>query len=243
MKRVYTLIVKGVRRQNINSGDLTISIDTVRCSTTIIYAFLNGVDSVFPAGTIDEAKRLAKATPNSFLAGERGGVKVQDFDYNNSPTELKSANVNGKRMIISTSNGTKLIKLGLERSRVVLIGALINAKACADLAYKLSSESRCDVKMLIPWMRGGVAIEDLYTAGVISKYLLEKGFEPAFDTVRVGFMLSNISYDDMAREIRSSWSARRISEIGYGFDVELCLALNECDVVPFSSGKRLIISE
>ncbi len=242
MKKVYTLIVAASGRQHINNEDLTIAIDTIRCSTTIIYAFQNGVDSVIPARTITEAKSLARVTPNSFLVGERRGIKVQGFDLNNSPTELKSSNVKGKRMIISTSHGTKLIKLGFDHSRVVFIGALINAKACADWVYELVQKSQGDVKMLIPLMRGGVALEDLYTAGVISRYLLEKGFKPTFDTVKAALLLSNIPHEDMTREIKSSWSARRILDIGYGSDLEPCLALNVSDVVPFSSGDRLIVS-
>lgn len=241
MKKAYTLIVSGREKRYIDRKDVTIAIDTIRCNTTIIYAFKNGVETVIPARTIKEARRLAKITPNSFLAGERQGIKARGFEFSNSPTELESSNIEGKRMIITTSYGTKLIKLGMEHSKTVLIGAINNAKACSIKAHELSSKFQGDIKILIPWIRGGITIEDFYTAGLISGHLLEKNIELNFDTAKIGKLLTSLPYDEMMREIKNSWSAHKISEAGYEFDVDRCLALNETNIVPYSKGKRLIV--
>ncbi|MEM3079069.1 MAG: 2-phosphosulfolactate phosphatase [Thermoproteota archaeon] len=239
MKEVSIIVVADTKPSYIDEGDVTVAVDVIRCSTTIIYAFLGKVEYVIPAGTIAEAKRLAKATPNSFLVGEREGVKIRGFDFNNSPTEMENANIKGKNIIITTSHGAKLIKLGMKRSKVTLIGALINAKACAEAAYRFSTNFQSDVRILIPWMKGGFAVEDLYTAGLISTYLIRKGYTPLFDTAKVGQLLATLPQSRMMSEIKSSWSVRRILEIGYEPDIERCLTYNSTDLVPYSSGERL----
>lgn len=239
MKEVSIIVVADTKPSYIDEGDVTVAVDVIRCSTTIIYAFLGKVKTVIPAETVAEAKRLAEATPNSFLVGEREGVKIRGFDFNNSPMEMEKADIKGKSMVITTSHGTKLIKLGMKHSKVTLIGALINAKACAEVAYQLSTSLQSDVRILIPWMKGGFAVEDLYTAGLISTYLVQKGYTAIFDTAKVGQLLAALPRSRMMNEIKSSWSARRILEIGYEPDVERCLTYNSTDIVPYSSGKRL----
>jgi len=243
MKEVSIIIVADLKPSYIDEEHVTIAVDAIRCSTTIIYAFLGKVKTVIPAETIAEAKKLAKATPNSFLVGEREGVKIRGFDFNNSPMEMENADIRGKSMVITTSHGTKLIKLGMKRSKVTLIGALINANACAEAAHRFSTNLQSDIRILIPWMKGGFAMEDLYTAGLISTYLTRRGYKPAFDTVKAAQLIATLPQSKVINEIKSSWSVRRIIEIGYEPDVERCLTFNSTDVVPYSSEERLIIHE
>jgi 2-phosphosulfolactate phosphatase len=81
-------------------------IDVLRATTTIIEALSNGCTDV-----IDEAFDLAKRLPrkDTLIGGERGGLKVDGFDVGNSPREYTRDLVSGKRVILTTTNGTKAL--------------------------------------------------------------------------------------------------------------------------------------
>ena len=44
------------------------------------------------------------------MLGERGGKKIEGFDLGNSPLSVTKKVVNGKRLFMSTTNGTKSLQ-------------------------------------------------------------------------------------------------------------------------------------
>jgi 2-phosphosulfolactate phosphatase len=93
------------------NGGTAVIIDILRASSTMITAMQNGAKRVIPCGTTEEAFRLREQSPNEsiILGGERGGVKIQGFDFGNSPAEYSTAAVAGRTVVFTTTNGPKAI--------------------------------------------------------------------------------------------------------------------------------------
>ncbi|MCK9909487.1 2-phosphosulfolactate phosphatase, partial [Microbacteriaceae bacterium K1510] len=96
--------VEEIRFEQI-SNRVVVILDVLRASSTIVTALANGFADVVPVETVGQAQ--ACRGENTILAGERHCRKVSDFDYNNSPTALSKQNHQGKRLILTTTNGTR----------------------------------------------------------------------------------------------------------------------------------------
>lgn len=142
--------------------------------------------------------------------------------------------VKGKTIIFTTSSGTKLMKIGIRKSKKLLVGALINYKACADIAKNLASEGNADIKILIPRTKQGECIEDLYAAGLIAKRLSNQGLTPEWDFTTIAILLAGIPEDQIIDKLRKSMSAKRIGPLGYIPDIEYSLNINSVPKVPIS---------
>jgi hypothetical protein len=88
------------------AGGIAVVIDVLRASTTIIVALTNGATRVIPCGDVETARRLAAedATGDTLTGGERGGVKIEGFDLDNSPATYSRHRVAGKTIIFTTTN-------------------------------------------------------------------------------------------------------------------------------------------
>src|SRR4030065_2456502 len=84
-------------------------IDVLRATSVIVHAISRGAMEIIPVITVDEAFRMAKNFPagTTLLGGERGSRKIPGFDLGNSPREYVAEKVRGKRLILTTTNGTQ----------------------------------------------------------------------------------------------------------------------------------------
>ena len=101
------------------------------------------------------------------LGGERGGLRINGFDLGNSPLEYARARVAGRRIVITTTNGTAALDACTAASEV-LIGAIVNRAAVAARAWDLArSRGNADIHLVCAGTDGEVTEEDLLTAGAI----------------------------------------------------------------------------
>jgi 2-phosphosulfolactate phosphatase len=111
--------------------------DILRATTTMLTALANGVSEIVPVGEIPEALALRKKDPDILLAGERGGLRITsqqtggpDFDFGNSPREFTPEKVRGRRIAITTTNGTRALR-ACAHAAEVHIGSFRNLSALA----------------------------------------------------------------------------------------------------------------
>ena len=83
----------------------------LRASTTIAVALANGARAVIPFESSDEAIMRAKPFERGAvrLAGERRMLTIPGFDLGNSPIEHTRGVVEGKTVLMTTTNGTKAL--------------------------------------------------------------------------------------------------------------------------------------
>ena len=109
---------------------ITVIIDVFRAFSTACYCLDGGAKRVLPVGDVGEALALRKRLAHPVLIGERGGIKLDGFDFGNSPTELATADLRQKDIIQTTHAGTQGI-VNAAQADEVLTGAFVNAKATA----------------------------------------------------------------------------------------------------------------
>ena len=91
--------------------DIVVVIDVLRATSAICAAFENGIRSIIPVATIEEAQDYKD---RGYLVGaERKGQIVEGFDFGNSPTHILNVDFKGKTIIHTTSSGTQGIDLAM----------------------------------------------------------------------------------------------------------------------------------
>ncbi len=153
------------------------------------------------------------------LIGERHGVKIGGFDYNNSPTEMLGADIKDRTVVITTSNGTRIM---VENG---IIGSTLNAVAVAehimslDRAYLLASAPM-------------TSVEDLNAAFLIeimAQLLSRRRFH--YEVER--FVQIDPQCLELLDGIRHSPAGEHVVELGYGKDVDMiCRDINRFPIVP-----------
>jgi len=119
---------------------LTVIIDVFRAYTTAAYLFANQAEKIFIVSKVETARKLKKELNNPVLIGERKGIKIEDFDFNNSPYFISQHNFMGKEIILSTSAGTKGI-IAAENAAEVITGSFVNIAAAAEYIKSKNPET------------------------------------------------------------------------------------------------------
>ena len=204
------------------AGSAVVVVDTFRASTTVAVLVSKGA-GVVPVASIEKARSYAGA---DFRAGERGSAKVAGFDFGNSPTEIVAAEIPpGSTVVLSTTNGTRVVEAGRGAPHIHT-GAFVNASSLAD---ELAAGS-CGPSVVVVgcgW-EGRRASEDEAAAGAILHRLRERGAQLDERARRV----VEAYLSRPLKLLRSNPAARRLERLGYGRDLDLCLAEDTVPVVP-----------
>lgn len=203
-------------------------IDMLRATSVITTAMNNGCEKVIPVIEIEEALEIAnKDKTKHILGGERKALKIDGFDCSNSPLEYVREVVEGKTLVITTSNGTRAIK-GSHGARNILIGALINAKAIAKKLIELNN----DVVIVNAGTYGQFSIDDFLCSGYIIKCVLESmgNLCKLTDVAKTALYLYNNNEDlDFIKEAKHY---KRIEELNLFDDLKYCCKKDIIDIVP-----------
>jgi 2-phosphosulfolactate phosphatase len=203
-------------------GVVAIVVDVLRATSTITQALASGYERVLCCAEIEEARALAEKEGPAVLAGERRLEHIEGFDFGNSPREVASG-ARAETLVLSTTNGTRLLVEAASRFERVYVGSLLNLDAVAAVA-RASGE---DVAVLCAGVLGELALDDAYCAGRIAEAIGGDATDSATAAVRLAR-----SFGD-AREAldasRSGWNLRRH---GMEADIEWCARENALDVVP-----------
>lgn len=147
------------------ANSVAVVIDVLRASTTMTTALAHGAAGVRPTLSVEQAR--AAAGPGVLLGGERGCVRIPGFDLGNSPLDYVPDVVAGRRVVITTTNGTAALER-CRAAREVLVGAMVNRSAVAAAVRALAV--RCgsrDVHLVCAGTDGEVSGDDVLTAGAI----------------------------------------------------------------------------
>ena len=198
---------------------LPVIIDVLRASSTIIVVLASGAKRVIPVEDETEALRLGREL-GTITVGERQGIKIKGFDHGNSPIELMASDLKGRTVVITTTNGTRVMVEG------GVIASTLNAGAVAD---KIRSQPR------VYLLASGAPLksdEDL-CAALLIEYLIGKinGGESVESAVRTA--AESLEGKALLNGIRSSASGKKLTAYGSGRDVEMiCTEINAYPLIP-----------
>jgi 2-phosphosulfolactate phosphatase len=173
-----------IRRLSTVSGarkarGLAVIIDVFRAFTTAAHVMANGAERIVPVLTVEESFELKKRHPDWVQIGERGGVRVEGFDYGNSPYEASLADFTGRTVIQTTGAGTQGVVSASGADEIVL-GSFVMAGAIARYIRMVEPEVVSLVAM------GNVGVEPNEEDESCAEYLewsLEGG-RPDFEALR-----------------------------------------------------------
>ena len=210
-------------------GATAVVIDVIRATSAILEALAAGASGVYPAASSEEAVRLSKSLgrEDSLLCGERHGLKIEGFDLGNSPLEFTPERVGGRRLVMTTTNGTRAT-MAAEKADRVLIAALTNLSA---VSRAVADADR--VVFICAGKEGRFSIDDTLCAGMIVAKLTEiRGEKPALDDAsRAALTLAGCETVTPAL-LRETAAGAALVKIGLGADLELCGKIDRHALAP-----------
>jgi 2-phosphosulfolactate phosphatase len=197
-------------------------VDVLRATSTMTQALASGYRRVLCCAEIDEARALAETEGPAMLAGERSLEAISGFDFGNSPREVAGAPA-AETLILTTTNGTRLLVSAAMRFAHVYVGSLLNLDAVVAAARAHGE----DVAVLCAGILGELALDDAYCAGRIAEALGGDRTDSATAAIRLAQTYGSASEGIGAG--RSAWNLRRH---GLEADIEWCARENAVAVVP-----------
>ncbi|WP_040214248.1 2-phosphosulfolactate phosphatase family protein [Clostridium polynesiense] len=206
---------------------IVVVIDMLRATSVITTALNNGCKSVIPFLTVEEALSFAKNIENNcVLGGERKALKIEGFDFSNSPLEYREDKVKGKTVVITTTNGTRAIK-GASRASRVFIGSLLNAKSVAELLTRLNE----DVVFINAGTYGQFSMDDFICAGYMI-HLIAKTAEQDLSDIAFTAKYIYENNTDITNFIKNASHYEVLKSLGLEEDLTYCSKKDIVSIVP-----------
>lgn len=152
---------------------VVIVIDVIRAFSVAAYAFSRGARRLWLVRSVEDAFALREREPEALLAGEVGGHLIPGFDFNNSPSLMAAANVDGRLLIQRTGAGTQGA-VGATNATHLLICSLVNAKATAMFARRLAGTTQGLITLLPTFYKSDEVTEDSVCADYLEALLKEQ---------------------------------------------------------------------
>ncbi|MFO7371193.1 MAG: 2-phosphosulfolactate phosphatase [Bacteroidales bacterium] len=220
-----------------NDEAIVVIVDILRATSAIVTAFMNGVKSIIPVATLEEAR--AWKEKGYLVAAERDGI-VRDFaDFGNSPYNFKREIIQGRDIVYSTTNGTNCITMASQSYRV-LIGGYLNLDALAGYVVR---ENR-DLVILCAGWKNKFNLEDSLFAGALAEAMLKNNnFSTQCDSVHASMDLWNLARNNMMNYIEKAAQRHRLKKNKLDDVIEYCHTPNLTTLIPMLKENYLTLVE
>ena len=215
------------------NGKIAIVIDVLRATSVITTALDNGAQEVIPVRTVEEAQSLYATSDASktLRGGERNALKIEGFDLSNSPLEYKKKVVEGKTIIITTTNGTNAIN-NVKGADEVVLACFRNVTAVADHLVGLSHRGSRDIVIVCAGTEGRFSLDDGLCAGMLIE-LLKQQIE--VETDDLGLLVTQYyqqNKTNLLGALSGCFHLKRLFTLGFYDDIRFCLETNCVTTVP-----------
>ena len=217
------------------SDCLVVIIDIFRATSTIAAAIDNGAIKIIPVDNVAQCISLGKEIPNSITAGERNGKVVEGLQYGNSPSAYPGDFINGKTLVLTTTNGTRLLHL-VKDAPEVLSGAFLNLKATAQY---IKSQNKNVLLACASW-KDRFNLEDTLFAGALYQELGERAKTNCDSTIGAS-ALYEMAKNDLFGFLKQGSHFHRLAKYGLEDDLRYCCELNKHNNVIRFDGQSLVI--
>ena len=214
-------------------GKIVVVVDVLRATSCMITALAEGVQEIYPVASLDECQSLKNK--GYLTAAERGGQQIEGFDLGNSPLSYLNKAYAGKKVAVTTTNGTLAITKSAPYAKEVIIGSFLNLTTLADY---LRTQPE-DVLVLCAAWKGKVNMEDTLFAGALISKLAEE-YELECDAPLASKTLYEAVKNDLYGYMQQASHARRLSRFGVEEDIRFCLKADQYTVIPVLKGDVLV---
>ena len=224
--KINVIISADYIREDLIKDKVVVIIDILRATSVITTAFMNGCKEVIPVLTVEEAFEMKKKDSELILGGERHAIKVEGFDLSNSPLEYTKEVVCGKRIVLSTTNGTRAIT-SCGAADKILIGSMLNANAIAEELVKLGK----DVVLVNSGTNGEFSMDDFICAGYIVNKILEKKKNVELADISKAALKTYEEHSDILSYIKEARHYERMKFLGLMEDINYCIQKDKSELV------------
>jgi 2-phosphosulfolactate phosphatase len=217
-------------------GSVVVIIDVFRATSTIAAALYNNARAVIPVASVEECIELGNSIENSVTAGERNGHIVEGLQYGNSPSEYSRDFISGRTLVLTTTNGTRLLHM-VKGADAIITGSFLNLSSVCDFLR----DNNKNVLLACAAWKDRFNLEDTLFAGAVVNKLKER-FTINCDSARAANSLFESMGDKKPIELlRDSSHYKRLSLYGLEEDMEYCASIDLHPVVPILQGPELVI--
>jgi 2-phosphosulfolactate phosphatase len=219
---------------------IVVVIDVLRATSTIATALYNGAKEIIPVDSVERCIQLGKEL-ECITAGERDGQVAPALQYGNSSFEYPREFIGGKTLVLTTTNGTKLLHMALAKGATEIItGSFLNLSAVCDHLVKMKK----NVILGCAAWKDRVNMEDTLFAGAVVERVQEH-FSINCDSSRIAQNLFGIAKNDLYEFMKKNDASHyhRLTNFGLEKDIRHCLTADLANILPeYLHGKLLIQS-
>ncbi len=219
------------------SSSVVVIIDVLRATSTIATAMHHGAKAIIPVDSVAECIRIGKQI-DAITAGERDGKVAEGLQYGNSPFEYPPSFIGGKTLVLTTTNGTKLLHMALDNgAEEIITGSFANLDAVCEHLIKRNKP----VLLACAAWKDRVNIEDsLFAGAVISR--IKDHFSVNCDASQLAETMFNEAQPDLYAFMKEKQASHyiRLTSFGLERDIRHCLTSNTAPVLPLYDNGKLV---
>jgi 2-phosphosulfolactate phosphatase len=213
---------------------VVVVVDILRATSCMVTALSNGAFKIVPVESVDECWELKEK--GYLAAAERDGKIVAGFEIGNSPYSYLTKEINGSNIAITTTNGTKAIKLSKDADQI-LIGAFLNLSSLARYILLCGK----DVLIVCAGWKNKMNLEDTIFAGALLDKLKEK-YISSNDSAIAASLLYNMAKKDLFGFItQHSSHYKRLKNLNLDKDIAYCLQIDAYDTIPVMNNDQMVV--
>lgn len=209
-------------------------IDVLRASTTICYAMKAGAKEIIPVATVDQAMKIVGNlfSTSTLLCGERGAKRINGFHLGNSPSEYTPEAVEGKSLILATTNGSVSLTKA-KHAKHCFVGSFVNMTAVITAITELPQSERSSLSVICSGRGGDFSLEDAVCAGMLLQELAAKGnLIELTDGAKTALSLYREYGSDLFATLRGSDHGAALIALGFEEDIRTAAAVDTVPIVP-----------
>jgi 2-phosphosulfolactate phosphatase len=199
----------------------------------MVTGFAHGISEILPVATLEESATYGLL--GYITAAERNGLKVDGFDLDNSPFSYMDPVLRGKKICVTTTNGTKAVVLSSSAKKVI-IGSFLNLKAVCDYLYIRG----LDAILLCAGWKGQVNAEDTLFAGAVVGHLKDT-FQIGNDSALIAENLYAMHKNHLGEFLKESSHYKRLNRLKIYKDIDFCLQHSLYDCLPRLEKNVLVV--
>ncbi|HZH38069.1 MAG TPA: 2-phosphosulfolactate phosphatase [Flavisolibacter sp.] len=219
---------------------IVVVIDILRATSTIATALYNGAREIIPVDSVELCIQLGTQI-ECVTAGERDGQVAQGLQYGNSSFEYPESFIKGKILVLTTTNGTKLLHLALAKGATEIItGSFLNLSAVCDHLVKMKK----NVVLGCAAWKDKPNLEDTMFAGAVVSRVRDH-FTVNCDASHIAENLYTLSKDDMYGFMKTNNASHyhRLMNFGLERDIRHCLTPDLANVLPEYMDGKLVVQK
>lgn len=220
------------------NNSIVVIIDVLRATSTIATALYNGAKCIIPVDSVSRCIELSKQI-DGISAGERDGKVAEGLVHGNSPFEYPKEFIEGKTLVLTTTNGTRLLQMALDKgAKEIITGSFPNLSTVCDHLVRMK---RNVILGCAAW-KDRVNMEDMLFAGAVIARI-RNNFSINCDSSHLAETIYKKAEKDLFGFMKKNDASHYHRLMGFGLekDIRYCLSADEANVLPIYDNGKLVV--